>query len=49
VPRGNSEMLKPWLSRILQIVGTLAPMMLTIVVYRRPLLQGLKPLDWTEG
>jgi hypothetical protein len=42
-------MSKLWLKRILQVAGTLAPMVLTIVVYRRPLLQGLKPLDWTEG
>ena len=34
-------MLKPWLNRILQIVGTLALVALAVIVYRRT--------DWSKG
>lgn len=41
VRSGNNEMSKPWLKRILQIVGTLALMAVTVIVYRRT--------DWGKG
>jgi hypothetical protein len=42
-------MSKPWLKRILEIVGTLALMVLTVVVYPGQWLQGLRPLDSVDG